>query len=229
MVEPLPELVLVHGAWHGAWAWDRLLPVLAERGWTATAVELPSSGSKAGVAADGEALRARLEATAAPKVVVGHSYGGTVITQAGAHDTVVGLTYICAARPDVGDVVWSDPHSPDEVPYWIRVDDHEEACFAEDSAKILYNDCPAEVVEAARARLRGQSLAPFLEPLTAAAWRERPYAYLVCEIDNCVPAAAQEDLAEGACHVERIEASHSPFMSRPAEVEEFLRRAVASF
>ncbi len=82
---------------------------------------------------------------------------------------------------------------------------------------------------AAQARLRGQSLASFLEPVTAAAWRERPFAYLICEIDNCVPAAAQEGLAEGAGHIERIAAGHSPFMSRPAEVEEFLRRAVASF
>ena len=229
MTESLPELVLVHGAWHGAWAWDQLLPVLAERGWTASAVDLPSSGSGAGVLADGEVLRERLEATDAPKVVVGHSYGGTVITQAGAHDSVVGLAYICAARPDVGDVVWTDPHSPEEVPYWIRVDDDAGACFAEDSHKILYNDCSEEITAAAQARLQGQSLASFLEPVTAAAWRERPYAYLICEIDQCVPAEAQEGLAEGASHIERIEASHSPFMSRPGEVEQFLRRAVSSF
>lgn len=229
MSESLPELVLVHGAWHGAWAWDQLLPVLADRGWTASAVDLPSSGSKEGVLADGEVLRARLDATDAPKVVVGHSYGGTVITQAGAHDTVLGLAYICAARPDVGDVVWTDPHSPDQVPYWIRVDDEVEACFAEDSKKILYNDCSDEVTAAAQARLQGQSLASFLEPVTAAAWRERPYAYLICELDNCVPAEAQEGLAEGAIHIERLEASHSPFMSRPDEVEKFLRRAVSSF
>jgi pimeloyl-ACP methyl ester carboxylesterase len=225
----LPELVLVHGAWHGAWAWDQLLPVLAERGWTASAVDLPSAGSKEGVLADGEVLRERLDATDAPKVVVGHSYGGTVITQAGAHDTVVGLAYICAARPDVGDVVWKDPHSPDEVPYWIRVDDEVEACFAEDSQKILFNDCSPEITAAAQARLVGQSLTSFLEPVTAAAWRERPYAYLICEQDNCVPAEAQEGLAEGAVHIERVEASHSPFMSRPQAVEEYLRRAVAAF
>jgi pimeloyl-ACP methyl ester carboxylesterase len=229
MVESLPELVLVHGAWHGSWAWDRLLPVLAERGWTASAVDLPSSGSGAGVLADGEVLHERLDATDAPKIVVGHSYGGTVVTQAGAHDSVVGLAYICAARPDIGDVVWTDPHSPEEVPYWIRVDDEASASFAEDSKKILYNDCPDDVTAAAQARLRGQSLASFLEPVTAAAWRHRPYAYLICEIDQCVPAAAQEDLAAGAGHIERLEASHSPFMSRPGEVEEFLRRAVSSF
>src|ERR1700744_4044967 len=137
MPEQLPELVLAHGAWHGAGAWEQLLPALAERGWTASAIDLPSAGSKEGVIADGEVLRARLEQNDAPKVVVGHSYGGTVITQAGAHETVVGLAYICAARPDVGDVVWTDPHSPDQVPYWIRVDDGEEASFAEDSKKIL--------------------------------------------------------------------------------------------
>src|SRR6202012_4595778 len=100
--------------------------------------------------------------------------------------------------------------------------------FAEDSKKILYNDCSDEITAGAQARLKGQSLASFLEPVTAAAWRELPYAYLICELDNCVP-EGQEKLAEGAGHIERIAASHSPFMSRPDEVEEFLRRAISSF
>jgi pimeloyl-ACP methyl ester carboxylesterase len=225
-----PELVLVHGAWHGAWAWSRLLPVLEQRGWTASAVDLPSAGSTAGLGADCDVLRGVLEASSAPKVVVGHSYGGTVVTQGAAGvDSVVGLAYVCAARPDVGDVVWTDPRSPDEVPYWIRVDVEDEAIHALHSETILYNDCAPDVVADAQARLKPQSLASFLEPVTAAAWRERPSAYLICERDNCVPAAAQEGLADGCGHVERVDAGHSPFFSRPEDVEAFLDRAVATF
>jgi len=230
MSAALPELVLVHGAWHGAWAWERLLPVLAERGWTARAVDLPSAASKAGNVADAEHLQAVLRERPVPTVLVGHSYGGTVITQGGAGvDHVVGLAYVCAARPDVGDVVWTDPTSPDEVPAWIEVDLANEAIHAHDSEHILYNDCAPDVVSAAQARLRPQSLASFLEPIRAAAWHDRPSAYLICELDNCVPAAGQEALAEGCGHVERIAASHSPFLSRPQDVEAFLRRAVATF
>jgi pimeloyl-ACP methyl ester carboxylesterase len=226
----LPELVLVHGAWHGAWEWSRLLPVLAERGWKARAVDLPSAGGSQGIVADGELLRGVLEESSAPKVVVGHSYGGTVVTQGSSGvDSVVGLAYICAARPDVGEVVWNDPRSPDEVPYWIEVDFETEGIHARHSEKILYNDCSPDVVAWAQAQLKPQSLASFLEPVSAAGWRERPYAYLICDDDQCVPAAGQEELAEGAGRIERIPASHSPFLSRPGEVEEFLRRAAADF
>lgn len=226
----LPELVLVHGAWHGAWAWQRLLAVLRERGWTATAIDLPSSGSRAGLAEDSKLLKATLQASSSETVLVGHSYGGTVITQGGSGvEGLLGLVYICAAKPDIGDVVWRDPRAPEEVPDWIEVDEEEEVIYAHRSETILYNDCPADVAADAQARLQPQSLASFLEPVTAVAWRERPSAYLICEQDNCVPASEQEKIADGADYVERIPASHSPFLSRPGEVEEFVRRAVGVF
>jgi pimeloyl-ACP methyl ester carboxylesterase len=226
----LPQLVLVHGAWHGGWAWSRLLPVLEARGWTATVVDLPSAGTTAGLSADADLLRDVLERLPGPKVVVGHSYGGTIITQGAAGvGGVAGLVYVCAAKPEVGDAVWTDPTSPDEVPYWIEVDQQAEVVHVLHSETIFYNDCPPDVAADARGRLTTQSLASFLEPVSAAAWHDRPSAYLVCERDNCVPAAAQEALAEGCGHIERIAASHSPFMSRPDDVEAFLRRAVATF
>jgi pimeloyl-ACP methyl ester carboxylesterase len=226
----LPRLVLVHGAWHGAWAWERLLPILAQRGWEASAIDLPSAGSTAGLREDAERLQAALRDHPGPTVLVGHSYGGTVITQGGAGmDDVVGLVYLCAAKPDVGDVVWSDPRSPSEVPPWIEVDFDRAAIHAHRSETILYNDCAPDVLAAARARLRPQSLASFLEPVTAASWHDHPTAYLICELDNCVPVAAQEEIAQGAGRIERLAAGHSPFMSRPGEVEAFLRRAVLEF
>ncbi|MHB1537776.1 MAG: alpha/beta fold hydrolase [Solirubrobacteraceae bacterium] len=225
----LPELVLVHGAWHGSWAWERLLPVLGERGWSARTVDLPSSGSGASLSDDSELVAGILRRDDSPKVLVGHSYGGTVITQGGAGvESLVGLIYLCAAKPELGEVVWRDPRSPEEVPDWIRVDLEAQECHALRSETILYNDCPREVVSFAQARLKGQSLSSFLEPISGVAWRQRPSAYLICEMDNCVPAAAQEKLADGADHVERIAASHSPFLSRPGDVEAFLRRAVST-
>ena len=226
----LPELVLVHGAWHGSWAWSRLLPVLAERGWTARAVDLPSVGSRAGLSVDSDLVKGLLEESDRPKVLVGHSYGGTVVTQGGAGvESLLGVVYLCGAKPDVGDVVWSDHHSPEQVPDWIRVDDEQQASYALRSETILYNDCAPEVIADAQSRLKPQSLSSFLEPVSAASWRERPSAYLICELDNCVPATAQEEIAGSVDYIERIAASHSPFLSRPADVEAFLRRAVARF
>jgi pimeloyl-ACP methyl ester carboxylesterase len=231
----LPELVLVHGAWHGAWAWQRLLPVLEERGWSATAVDLPSSGGKAGISDDAEVVRAALEATATPKVLVGHSYGGTVITVGGAGvENLVGLVYLCGARPQLGDRAWADPRDPDapamwEIPDWVKVDVEKEAIYVDQTETILFNDCSPEVVAFAQSRLKPQSLASFIDPVTAVAWQERPSAYLITELDNCVPAEQQEQLADGAEYIERLAASHSPYLSRPEDVEEFLRRAVAKF
>lgn len=226
----LPELVLVHGAWHGSWAWERLLPVLRERGWAATAIDLPSSGSRAGLAADGEAVRRALDQINGPAVLVGHSYGGTAITEGGAGvANLVGLAYVCAAMPDEGEQVWTDFRSPEQVPPWIDVVEEEEAIYAQDSERVLYNDCEADIAAAAAARLKPQSLASFMDPVTGVAWREKPTAYLICDLDQCVDASAQATIAEHADSVERLAASHSPFLSRPSDVEEFLRRAVARF
>ncbi len=228
----LPELVLVHGAWHGSWAWDPLIEVLHQRGWTATAVDLPSAGSRSGIADDSAVVREALVACDGPVVVVGHSYGGYPITQAAAGvDQVIGLAYIAAARPAVGVATWTELPAPDEPAAWpwVSIDHAAGVCHILDPVAMLYHDCPPELAAAAAARLVGQSLATFLESVTAAAWQQKPSAYLICEDDRAVPVAIQAQLANGAQHIERIAASHSPFLSQPHAVEAFLRRAVDAF
>lgn len=111
----------------------------------------------------------------------------------------------------------------------MRIDQQAGLCYVTDSEARLYQDCPPEVAADAAARLTGQSLAIWVEPVSAAAWKYKPSAYLICEDDRAVPGPVQEQLADGPQDVERIASGHSPFLSRPTAVEEFLRRAVSVF
>src|SRR3974390_639444 len=104
------HVLLVHGAWHGAWCWEPVLPLLAERGVRAEAVDLPGRGAAPGplgdLRLDVERVRTALDALAATAdgvVLVGHSYGGAVVTEAGAHDAVEHLVYLAAFALDAGE------------------------------------------------------------------------------------------------------------------------------
>lgn len=91
--------------------------------------------------------------------------------------------------------------------------------------RIFYADVEPAITAKAVARLRAQSLAPLGTALTAAAWRELPSSYLLCEQDGAIPVPAQEALSARTNVVERLAASHSPFLSRPADVAAFIARA----
>ena len=90
-----PTFVLVHGAWHGAWCWDHVSPLLSAAGFEVVCLDLPGRGQNteplADLHGDADAVTSVLDAVAGPVVLVGHSYGGAVITEAGDHDKVVGL------------------------------------------------------------------------------------------------------------------------------------------
>jgi pimeloyl-ACP methyl ester carboxylesterase len=224
-----PHLLLVHGAWHGPWCFDDLVAVLAADDWTVHAIALPSTGSStAGLTDDAAAVAAWLAAHPEPTLVVGHSYGGVVVTEgAAAAGNAVGVAYLTAAQLDVGEAVWTDYTSPEEVPPWIIVDAEAGVTTAVNAAEILYGDCPPAVAEASIARLRPQSLASFMTRQSRAAWRDRPSAYLICEQDKCLLPEVQEAVSARSQYIERLPASHSPFLSRPPEVAAFLGHAAA--
>lgn len=225
------ELLLVHGAWHGSWAFAPLEAVLAERGWTARAVDLASPGStEADLHDDAAVVQRSLAAHPVPTVVVGHSYGGYVVSE-GAADAgnVIGTIYLCAGMPEPGEAVWTDYTDPAQVAPWITVDPQAGLTSAGDAEAVFYGDCPPEVAAASVQRLRPQSLGSFMTPAAAAAWQHAPSAYLVCDQDKCLLPAVQETLCTRAGYVAHLAASHSPFLSRPRAVAEFIESAIARF
>ncbi|WP_218146251.1 alpha/beta fold hydrolase [Geodermatophilus ruber] len=230
-----PTVVLVHGAWHGPWCWDKMLPLLAEQGLQVRTVDLPSSGPDVDALGtlddDVAVVTALLDEVPGPKVLVGHSYGGLPITEAAAgRDDVVHLMYVCAFMLDVGvsllDAAGGQPMS------WWQVSEDGRSITAGRPESVFYDDCDPEETAAAVARLTPQSMSSCTTPLRAAAWSTVPSTYVVADLDPELPQAVQEMMAAGkATHVRHIDAAHSPFLSRPRElaalITETVRAAVA--
>ncbi len=215
-------LLLVHGAWHGSWAWDPLLDHLDRL--DVHTVDLPSSGTDPATLgdlhADAEVVRAALAGLDAPAVVVGHSYGGVVVSEAATADTGAGhLVYLCAFQLDAGESLLAAVGGR-PAPWWEL---HEGHVVATSPEEVFFNGCPADLTAAAVGRLGLQSRAAFEQPLTRAAWREVPSTYVVCEDDRAIPLSAQEQMAQRAGDVVRMPDGHSPFLSSPAELARLLR------
>lgn len=228
-----PAVVLVHGAWHGGWCWERVVPLLEEAGVAVHTVELPSVGASAGSGADlsgdAAAVRATLDTLSGRALLCGHSYGGMVISLAGArHANVRRLVYLCAFMPDDGqsllDIVGEPPQWIQELEGGLTLPDLDQA------PDVFYGDCDDDTVQAAVARIRPMSGAPFAEAVPVPAWHDVPSTYVVCAEDAAIPPELQRDLmSPRAQEVVTLQASHSPFFSQPEAVAEILAaRSVAA-
>ncbi|SOE00149.1 alpha/beta hydrolase [Blastococcus haudaquaticus] len=215
-------LVLVHGAWHGSWCWAELLDALGNV--PVTTVDLPSVGDDptalGDLYADAAAVRSVLSGIEGPTVVLGHSYGGAVITEAVTADSgVAHLVYLCAFLLDEGDsllgAVGGNP-----PPWWDVRGDH---VAVRTPAEVFYNGVSPELTERSVARVASHSLAAFEQPLTNAAWKVVPSTYVVAEQDQAIPAFAQEAMAQRAGEVLRMDTGHSPFLAQPQALAALLR------
>lgn len=210
-------MVLVHGAWHGAWCWELVVPQLEAAAIDATAVDLPLTGFDDDVAA----VRAALDAQPGPVVLLGHSYGGAVITEAGTHAAVDHLVYLCAFVPDVGESCQSlalDPAFPaTDLNPALRIDDGFTVATLDPELAVpaLYGDCSAEAAAAAIARLRPQPLSALGATPTSPAWRSKPSTYVVCTGDRGIDPGMQRAMAAHTGTVVEWDTSHSPFLSQP--------------
>jgi pimeloyl-ACP methyl ester carboxylesterase len=220
-------IVLVHGAWHGSWCWEELLPLLEERALTVRTVDLPSVGadpeSGADLSGDAAAVRALLDQIDGPILLLGHSYGGMVITQAAAgHAGVQRLVYLCAFMPDEGESLLE--LTGGEPAPWIRLlDDGLTLPDLEQAPAVFYGDCDPATASRATAAIRPMSAAPFVEPVSEPAWRSIPATYVVCAQDGALPPELQRDVfAPRAAEVVELDRSHSPFLSAPEELAELL-------
>ena len=226
-------VVLVHGAWHGAWCWSSVLAGLDERGIPAVAIELPL----ADLGSDAQHVGEALAGIDGPVVLVGHSYGGAVITAAGSHPSVAHLVYVCAFAPDTGETVLElavggvggQGVGAEAELGAVMVFSDDQTSSTLDPALVgsaIYHDCGPVDVERAIGSLRPQGSATFASPLEGPpAWRSRPATYLLCGEDRAIPPPLQRQMAgriPDAAIVEWPTSSHSPFLSRPAEVVDVL-------
>jgi pimeloyl-ACP methyl ester carboxylesterase len=212
------HLVLVHGAWHGPWCWERVTPELEARGCVVDAVELPLSGYEDDIAH----LRAALEAAVdggRPVTVAAHSYGGMVATAAcSGLDGIEHLVYVAAMMPARGEGVASIiTRRRTLLADAIVVDEHTRTIDPARAPEVFYAKSTPEVAAAMTQRLRPMPPRGTEELVVEPAWATVPATYVLCEADACLHPETQREMAtERAGRVIAIESDHCPFASDPA-------------
>jgi pimeloyl-ACP methyl ester carboxylesterase len=236
-------IVLVHGAWLGAWCWERVAPALSERGVRVVALDLPGHGADNGEMTDlhGDAKRVveTLDRLGEPAVLVGHSYGGAVITEAGEHPAVERLVFIAGMVLDTGESCTAAALSESEavgISFEGRPDLGEGFLPAAHdvvtlepkiAAGCLFNDCDDATVAWALDRLEPQRLGNLQQPTRKVAWRTKPSTYAACADDLVVHPGLQRILAARCTDSTTWPTGHAPFLSRPQLVVELLARVTA--
>lgn len=229
--DPRPTIVLVHGAFADASGWNRVSMNLQQRGYPVIAPANPLRG----LASDAAYLRSVLDTIDGPIVLVGHSYGGMVMTQAApGHPGVEALVYIAAFAPDTGESVGSlsaqNPGSavtPENL--MIRDFPGGQDGYIKDSVfqEVFAGDLPDTRAAIMAASQRPSSLSTLGEAMTGApAWKAVPSWYLIAEQDKVIPPATQEEMAERAgASVVSIDSSHVAMMSHHGKTTSLILQA----
>ena len=216
----MPTLVFVHGACvrDAPWWWSRMTGPLARHGIASAAVPLPSCGETGDelgdLHADVEATRHAIAGAEAPVVLCGHSYGGMVITQAGADPRVSQLLYLVSMMPEAGQSL-ADLAGSEPAPWMDPGDDGTVGVHAEIVRERFLQDCDEATAQQALARLTRQSATAFAQPALEIAWQQKPSTFFVCTEDLAIPAELQRRRARAGARVVDFASGHHPFLSRP--------------
>ncbi|GGJ49406.1 alpha/beta fold hydrolase [Streptomyces brasiliensis] len=215
----IKNVVLVHGEFEDGSAWHRVYELLTSDGYRVTVVQHPALSLAGDVLATLRVLRAQ----DGPCVLVGHSYGGVVITEAGTDDNVAALVYVAALAPDSGESVHD--LAPGAHPLPVPRDDF----MRMDRA--LFHESFAADLPPAEARFMADSQVPWRVDaldgrVSRPAWRTKPSWYLVATDDRVIPPSMQRAMARRAgSTVLEIAASHSVHMSQPRATADLIRQA----
>ena len=216
--------MLVHGAFAGGWIWRDTAARLQKKGHRVDVIEqLPSAGrdpaTLGDLQADVECVRRAVEAVGQPVVLVGHSYGGMVLTELADHPAVAHAVYLSAFWPmrsqSVMDLLGDGP-----LPNWLVPRDDGTVQVTDDIEVARQVECADVEPERAAENLRRmvpQSMSSFASPSSAPDC-SHPTTYIICEQDQAVPPAAQEQMAAAADNVERLPCSHQAMVSMPDQL-----------
>jgi pimeloyl-ACP methyl ester carboxylesterase len=224
---PVTNVVLVHGGFVDGSGWQGVYDVLTGHGYRVSVVQNPTLSLEGDVAA----TRQVIDGQPGPVVLVGHSYGGVVITEAGTHEKVAALVYIAAFAPDSGESVSgliADPPPGAPVPPILPPKNGFLLLDREKFHASFAGDLPAE-----QAAFMADSQVPWgVDALggtiSQPAWRAKPSWYLVTTEDQMIPPPAQRAMSQRAgSKVTEVTASHSVFLSQPAAVAALIEQAAA--
>jgi pimeloyl-ACP methyl ester carboxylesterase len=212
------NVVLVHGAFADGSGWKGIYEILTKKGYNVTIVQNPLSSLEDDVAATNLAL----DGQDGPVILVGHSWGGAVITQAGVHPKVVGLVYVAAFQPDLGESAFTwfsamPPAAdngvmpPDEKGYVYYSKEKYHAGFCADLSKP-----ESEFMYASQGVFAAKS---FATPLTKAAWKTKPsYGIVATEDKSIRPEVEEKMYLRSNTKISKIKGSHAVYISQPEAV-----------
>lgn len=212
------NVVLVHGAFADGSGWRALYEVLSKKGYHVTIVQNPLSSLEDDVAA----TKLALDKQDGPTILVGHSWGGTVITEAGNHPKVAALVYVAALQPDNGEttIQWlqTAPPAPENgvlpvdangIVYYDQAKYH--AGFCADISK-----ADADFMYASQGAFYAKG---FVTPITKAAWKDKPaYAVVATDDKSIDPSIQRAMYKRSGTKVTEVKGSHVVFMSQPKAV-----------
>ena len=223
-----PSIVLVHGGFVDGAGWEGVYNILKKDGYNVSIVQNPTTS----LADDVAATKLVLSQVQGPAILVGHSYGGVVITEAGTDPKVAGLVYITAFAPDAGESVASlikDPPPGAPVPPILPPVN---GFLFLDQAK--FRDSFAADVGDAKAAFMADSQVPWgvdalAGSITTPAWKSKPSWYLVATEDRMIPPPAQRQMAARAgATVAEAAGSHAIYVSKPEAVAALIAKAAKS-
>ena len=223
----IKNVLLVHGAFADGSGWEAVAKVLAKDGYTVSVLQEPETS----YADDQKYAKAALDAMDGPVVLVGHSYGGSVITEAGNHPKVAALVYIAAFALDEGESCASIEQALPQASKAFKPDSNgnwwiEQAHFAADFAA----DIPPEKAAFMAISQVPISTDAFTHKVTNPAWKTKPTWYMVATADRSINPDQERMMAKRA-HAKTVEitgASHVAYMSHPKEAAKLIEEAATS-
>jgi len=219
---PVKNIVLVHGAWADGSGWKGVYDILTKDGFNVSVVANPDTG----IPDDLAATQRVLDRQTGPVILVGHSYGGTVITEAGADPKVVGLVYIAAFGPDAGET--TGQYLP-KGPLPITVSKDGLAFFNKDA--FLGGFAPDVPMPTRVFMYDSQvplAVSVFSVPITNPAWKTKPSWFLVSSNDQIIPPDVERMYAKRMKAVtEEVAGSHVAFISHPDAAAKIIEEAAA--
>ena len=220
-------VVLVHGAWADGSSWQRVIPILLEKGVPVVAVQ----NSTRSLIDDVAVTRVALDAIQGPIVLVGHSWGGAVITEAGNDDKVKALVYVAAFAPDDGETVGGLVSRYPSPPGLARISDDGKGNLklsAEGWVEDVGQDLPEAETRLLAVLQPPLPASTFGEKVTQAAWKTRPAWYIVSAEDRVVSVELERTSAALMnAKTTELKASHLSLLSRPDEVAAVILDAVS--
>lgn len=224
--EPVRNIVLVHGAFADGSGWKPVADLLRADGYTVSIVQQPMTS----IAEDVAATTRILEMQSGPAVLVGHSYGGAVITEAGHHPKVASLVFVAAFAPDKGEALGAV--SAATPPAAHSISPTKDGYLLVDAAQFPTDfaaDLPLETAEfmaISQMPINGQIWGA---PIGAPAWRDKPSFAIVTTADRMINPELQRAMyARAKARITEIDGSHAIFLSQPQAVVDVIKAAAAS-